>query len=286
MSTVPYPPQRQLSVGEVLDLTFRIYRATFVKCLAFATCGVIAGQLAGIYALIKGRSLPQAPGAAGMAGMAGMLGAMQDGVIDTLYILSVVLTVIFYAAVTLRQYAIITDAEVGGELSAALRRLPALIGLLLLVGLAFVACVVPALVTGGALRLLLVVAAVVLLSYGVVAVSCAQTILLVEGAGPAASLARSWRLTTGNFWRLSLIYTVALIILIALYLVTASVAGFLAGVLGRGDVAMVTAFFEVIAIILGALATPFYGALLLAVLADLKVRKEGADLAQRISATA
>ena len=37
---------------------------------------------------------------------------------------------------------------------------------------------------------------------------------------------------------------------------------------------------------LGALVTPFYGALALAVLADLKVRKEGADLEQRISATA
>ena len=185
-----------------------------------------------------------------------------------------------------RQHAIITEGEAGSELSAALRRSPALIGLLLLIALACVACVVPALVTGGALRVLLVVAAVVLLCYGVVAVSCAQTILLVEDAGPAASLMRSWRLTAGNFWRLSLIYTVALIILIALYLVVASVAGFLAGVLGRGDVAMVTAFAEVIGIVLGALATPFYVALLLAVLADLKVRKEGADLAQRISATA
>ena len=49
---------------------------------------------------------------------------------------------------------------------------------------------------------------------------------------------------------------------------------------------MVTAFADVFVIALGALVTPFYGALALAVLADLKVRKEGADLAQRISATA
>jgi hypothetical protein len=110
--------------------------------------------------------------------------------------------------------------------------------------------------------------------------------LLVEGSGPAASLLRSWRLTTGSFWRLSLIYTVALIVLIVLYAVSAAVAGFLAGVLGRGDLAMVTAFAEVVGVALGALATPFYGALALAVLADLKVRKEGADLEQRISATA
>jgi len=124
------------------------------------------------------------------------------------------------------------------------------------------------------------------LGYALVAISCAMTVLLVEDAGPAASLARSWRLTTGSFWRLSVIYTVALIILIALELVIGSVAGFLAGALAHGDLAVVTAFAEVIGIILGALVTPFYGALALAVLADLRVRKEGADLAQRISATA
>ena len=281
MSTVPYPPQRQLSVGEVLDLTFRIYRVTFAKCLAFATCGVIAGQLAAIYALLKGHTPPR-----GSTAMSGMLELMQDRTVVALYIVGIVLTVAFYAAVLLRQRAIITDGTVGGELTAALRRTPALIGLAVLAALAGAALFLPAWATGGALRALLIIAALVVLSYGIVAISCAQTILLVEDAGPAASLARSWRLTTGSFWRLSIIYTVALIILIALYMVIVAVAGFLAQVLAHGEVAMVTAFAEVIGIVLGALATPFYGALALAVLADLKVRKEGADLAQRISATA
>ena len=281
MSTVPYPPQRQLSVGEVLDLSFRIYRTTFVKCLLFATCGVIAGQLAGIYALIKGRDLAQ-----GAAGVAGMLTLMQDRTLVALYLVGLVLTLLFYAAVLLRQRAMITDGAVGGELGAALRRLPALLALVILIGVGCLALFVPLFVTTGALRALLALAAFAALSYALVAVSCAMTVLLVEDAGPVASLARSWRLTTGSFWRLSLIYTVAVIILVALELVIAAVAGFLAGVLAHGDVAMVTAFAEVIAIILGALVTPFYGALALAVLADLKVRREGADLAQRISATA
>jgi hypothetical protein len=281
MSTVPYPPQRQLSVGEVLDLTFRIYRVTLVKCLAFATCGVIAGQLAGIYALLKGRMPVR-----GSTAMGGMLALMQDRTAVALYIVGIVLTVIFYAAVLLRQHAIITDGRVGGELTAALRRMPALIGLGVLVALACAACFLPAWAAGGALRALLIIAALGVLSYGAVAISCAQTILLVEDAGPVASLARSWRLTTGSFWRLSIIYTVALIILFVIYVVIAAVAGFLAGVLGHGDLAMATAFAEVIGIVLGALVTPFGGALALAVLADLKVRKEGADLAQRISATA
>ena len=281
MSTVPYPPQRQLSVGEVLDLSFQIYRTTFVRCLLFATCGVIAGQLAGIYALIRGRNLAQ-----GAAGMAGMLALMQDPTLVALYVVGLVLTLIFYAAVLLRQRAIITDGAVGGELAAALRRTPALVALVILIALGCLALFVPVFVTGGALRGLLVLAALVVLCYGLVALSSAMTVLLVEEAGPVASVTRSWRLTSGNFWRLSVIYTVALIILIALELVIAALAGFLAGALVHGDVAMVTAFAEVIGIILGALVTPFYGALALAVLADLKVRREGADLAQRISATA
>ena len=281
MSTVPYPPQRQLSVGEVLDLSFRISRVTLVRCLLYATCGVIAGQLAGIYALLKGRTLARGEGA-----VEGMLAQLRDSTFVSLYVGGLLLTLIAYAAVVLRQYALITDGNAGSELGAALRRTPALIGLIVLVALGVVACFLPAGVTGGALRVLLIIAAVALLCYALVAISCAQTILLVEGAGPVASLARSWRLTSGSFWRLSLIYTVALIVLLALYAVIAAVAGFLAALFAHGDVAMVTAFAQVIGIILGALATPFYGALALAVLADLKVRKEGADLAQRISATA
>ena len=281
MTTVPYPPQRQLSVGEVLDLSFRIYRVTLVRCLLYATCGVIGGQLAGIYALLKGRTLGRGEGA-----VEGMLAQLRDSTFVSLYVFGLLLTLIAYAAVVLRQYAIITDGSTGSELGAALRRTPALIGLIVLVALGVIACFLPAGVTGGALRVLLLIAAVVVLCYALVAISCAQTILLVDGAGPAASLARSWRLTSGSFWRLSLIYTVALIVLLALYAVIAAVAGFLAALFAHGDVAMVTAFAQVIGIILGALATPFYGALALAVLADLKVRKEGADLAQRISATA
>jgi hypothetical protein len=280
MSDVPYPPARQLSVGEVLDLSFRIYRVTLVKCLLLAGFGVIVGQLANFYNVFTHRTP-----LAGTPTWDQLVAQMRDPTMWGLYVIGGVLTALFYAAVLLRQRAIISDGSVSGEVAAAVRRLPALIGLGILILLCALLCVLPAMVTAGAVRVLLSLAALVALSYGFVAVSCSQTVLLVEDKGPAASLARSWRLTTGNFWRLSVIYTVALIILMVLYAVSAAVAGFLAGVLGRGDLAMVTAFAEVVGVALGALATPFYGALALAVLADLKVRKEGADLEQRISAT-
>ena len=281
MGSLPYPPQRPLAVGEVLDLTFRIYRATAVKCLLFAALGVLAQQLASIYAVMQGRTV-----AKGQDPWQTLLTQFVDPSMIALYLVGLVLTIVFYAAVLLRQRRILGDGSVGGELAAAVHRLPALIALGVVVVAGCAACFLPALVTGGALRALLILAALIALCYAFVAVSCAQTILLVDDAGPVTSLRRSWRLTAGSFWRLSLIYTVAIIILCVLYAVIAAIAGFLAAVLGRGDVAMVTAFTEVVAVALGALATPFYGALALAVLADLKVRKEGADLEQRISATA
>lgn len=281
MPEVPYSPQRQLSVGEVLDLTFRIYRATLIKCLLLAGCGVIAGQLPNIYMLFSHRLAP-APGASWDQ----LLAQIRDPTLWALYVGGTALTAIFYAAVLLRQRAIITDGSAGGEVAAAVRRVPALVALAILILLGAAACVLPATRSGGAVRALLSLAAAIALCYGCVAVSCAPTVLLVEGAGPVASIARSWRLTAGSFWRLTLIYTVALIVLMALYAVSAAVAGFLAGILGRGDLAMVTAFAEVVGVALGALATPFYGALAHAVLADLKVRKEGADLEQRISVMA
>ena len=281
MTTVAYPPDRPLSVGEVLDLAFRIYRATVAKCLLFATCAVIAGQLPGVYALVKGRGQPLT--ASGMAAIAAMT---QDRVWDALYIVGVLLMLIFYGAMLLREHALSTGATVGGELEAAVRRAPAMIGLFILFALGIVACVLPWVLTDGMLRVLLVVVVLLLLTYAVVAVSCALTILCLEGTGPATSLARSWRLTAGSFWRLSMVYTVALIILLALELVIGAVGAFVVAVVAHGDVASIGIFAQVLAIILEALLLPFYGALALAVLADLKVRKEGADLAQRISATA
>jgi hypothetical protein len=281
MTTLPYPPQRPLSVAEVLDLSFRIYRTTVVKCLLLSACGVIAGQLANIYLLASGRA--QVKNTNSWEVLAAQL---RDRPAVSLTLIGALLTMVFYAAVLLRQHRMIGGGAPGGEFAAALRRLPALLGVIVLIWLAGVACVVPAVVTGGGLRILLVLAALILLSYGLVAISCAMTVLLIEGMGPLASLSRSWRLTAGSFWRLSIIYTVALVILLVLYFVIATIAGFLAALLGHGDVAMVTAFAEVVGVALGALATPFYGALALAVLGDLRVRKEGADLEQRISATA
>jgi hypothetical protein len=281
MTKIPYPPQRPLSVGEILDLTFQIYRATLLRCLLFSVLGVVAGQLTSIYSILKGRGL-----GGGLQGfMQALLGAQGDLTFKLLYVVGSILTLVLYAAVLLRQRALLSDRPVGGELMVGLRRTPAMIGLGLLTTLSVAACLLPAGLAHGVTRYSIGLLLLIPASYVLVALSCAFIVLLIEGAGPFASYQRSWRLTAGSFWRLSLVYTVGIIVLVVMSFIIGLIAAFLAAIVGRGDVVLAAAATGVTIIALGAITTPFYTALGLAVFGDLTARKEGADLEQRISAT-
>jgi hypothetical protein len=190
--------------------------------------------------------------------------------------------------VVLRQYAIATGHPVGGELPRSLGRLPGLVLLMVLFGATFAVGAMfigAAFIFSGMARVFLALLLCLPILYAVVAVSCSLTAMYVTPMGAAAAYVRSVRLTSGSFWRLSVIYTIGVIVLGVLYILTSGVIGMLTGILGRGDVALITATLGVVSVAIGALATPFYTALGLAVFGDLTVRKEGADLAQRISAS-
>lgn len=275
MSTLPYPPSRPLSVGETLDLTFRIYRATLLKCLPLAAVAMLASQLPNLYVLMSGRGLTTS-----------LLVLMREPTYRTVYVLSVLLAVAINSAIVLRQYNLAMGRQVGSELTAALRRMPALIGMFVLFWIALLTCFVPALLLSGAAEVALLIALGVLALYVLLSLSSAFVILLVAPAGPVASLTRSWRLTRGSFWRLTAIYTVAVIILTVVYLLLGTATGFVIAVAAHGDLAVVTAVYAVVAIALGAFAVPFYMAVQLAVFGELTARREGSDLAQRITATA
>ena len=283
MPNIAYPPRRPLSVGEVLDLTFQIYRGTALRCLLFGAFGVILGQLASIYALIRGRGLG---GGGWQAFVQALSTANKDPLYWVAYVLGIVLPLIFDAAIILRQQALITGHPVGGELGAAVRRLARVVGVSVLVGVSTAACFLPALLLSGPARYGLVVLLLFPASYVLVRLSCAFVSLVLTDAGPVASCLRSWRLTSGSFWRLSIIYFVGLVVLIVFFMVIFIVAGILAAVLGRGDVALVVATTGAIVVAISALTLPYYTAMGLAVLGELSARKEGADLEQRIAASA
>lgn len=277
MANIPYPPPRPLSVGEVLDLTFRIYRASVVSCLIFAALGVIANQLPNLYSVSRGATLLQA-----------LLTPKNSLMLWSLMLAGALLGLVFTGAVVLRQYAIATGHPVGGELPRSLGRLPGLVLLMVLFGATFAVGAMfigAAFIFSGMARVFLALLLCLPILYALVAVSCSLTAMYVTPMGAAAAYVRSVRLTSGSFWRLSVIYTIGVIVLGVLYILTSGVIGMLMGILGRGDVALITATLGVVSVAIGALATPFYTALGLAVFGDLTVRKEGADLAQRISAS-
>ena len=132
----------------------------------------------------------------------------------------------------------------------------------------------------------LCVLALIPASWALIRWICALPVYLLTDRGPVASMSHSWQLTSGHFWRLSVIYAVGIALIIVLYVLSGVIGAVVALLLAHGDVAVVTATGAVVVTLLGAVVTPFYSALVLAVFGDVSVRREGADLAQRISAPA
>jgi hypothetical protein len=273
-----YPPAHPQSVGEVLDLSFRIFRVSLLKCLPLGVAALLLRQMPNIYSLMRGRSL------------AGLLQGPHDAPWWLLSVVGWVSALVLWAALIVRQYTI-ARGEAGTTreaLAVGLRRLPGMIGITLLIGLAVGVCFVPAAILAGN-KLATLLALLVLLvpaSYLALRLSCAATGFLLNPWGVIEAVQRSWTLTSGEFWRLAAIYTIAFIVAFVFYLLAIFVATAIAVPIGFGDIALVTAITASVLVILMGLATPFFTAIALAVFGDLSVRREGTDLAARISGPA
>jgi hypothetical protein len=270
MSSAFYPPARPLSVGEVLDLVFQIFKATLVRGLPYGICAVVAQQLPNVYALASGVSVRQALSAGQPIGIA-------------LFAVGVLLALVAWSALLLQQRAIIEQrpTSIKSELGEALRRLPSFFvaTLLFLVvvgsGAAVIMVVPPQYRTG--MRIPLEILGV----YLAVFLSCTWPAVLFAGQGPLGALRQSARLVWGNWWRIAVVYVVGAAVVIVVSVLLGALIAAIVSSLGAGIPVMTSVFAEV-ANVLGAVTAPFAGALLLAVFADLRVRKQGTDLKQRI----
>ena len=270
MSSALYPPARPLSVGEVLDLVFQIFKATLVKGLPYGICAVVAQQLPNVYALASGVTVRQALSAGQPVGVA-------------LFAVGVLLALVAWSGLLLQQRAIIEQrpTSIKSELGEALRRLPSF----------FVATLLFLVVVGSGAAVIMVVPSQyrtgvripveVLSLYLAVLLSCTWPAVLFAGHGPLGALRQSARLVWGNWWRIAVVYVVGGAVVIVVSVLLGALIAAIVSSLGAGIPVMTSVFTEV-ANVLGAVTAPFVGALLLAVFADLRVRKEGTDLKQRI----
>jgi hypothetical protein len=268
MSQALYPPARPLSVGEVLDLAFLVFKATLVKCLPYGVFAMIAGQLPNIDDLIGS-------GARRPAGD-------HDALWMALYIVGILLMLIAWCALLLRQRAIVehrptADAFDFGETRR--RLLPFMtISLLVLVAVRGEFALLEVVPVQYRTRVAIPLLALSL--YLGVILSCTWPAVLFAGQGALGAVRYSARLVFRNWWRAATVYAVGFAVVIAFGVVIAMIIPIIVPAIGV-DIAVMTAVLQVVLSALGALAAPFFGALLLAVFGDLRVRTEGLDLQQR-----
>lgn len=256
MFTKPTSPQ---SIGQVLDGAFRLASVSFRQTWVLALLAGVASYAASVYQFTRGDTLVQS------------ILAPADAVYWTLYVGGLLLSLLFFSAIYLRVDAIASGTTDGGDtVNAALRRLPLVLLLLVLTLLAlavgFVLLIVPFLILAVSLML-------------------AMPILLIESKGPIDAMTSSHRLIWGHWWRTSAILTVGVIIIMVFYMILGMVAAAVAPMIASGaaEVAAVLSVAIVIGLA-GILITPFFVALVLNIYWDLKLRKEGIDLAWRAEA--
>jgi len=248
------PLERPLSAGEVLDAGISLFKVSLLRCLPLSLAAVVLGQLPALYARLSGR----APSFSDIGPLEALL-ALLAGVAN----------VVLWGAILLRQRAIANgrDSTLAQDLGGPLARLLPVLGMILastaLIGLGLVLLVLPGL-------------------YLAVALMFAYPAMLFDGESALGSIRASWRLVRGNWWRTSMIVTVALFAIIVFYAIGSVVGVMIAQVAGGGDVGRVFLATSVIGALIGALFTPFMCAVSLAQYAELRLRSGGGDLARRI----
>ena len=108
---------------------------------------------------------------------------------------------------------------------------------------------------------------------------------VLERAGVLESFSISRRLVKGNWWRVFLIIFVAFCILLVLSIVVGVIAGVIAGIAGpapTGEAASDAVLTQVLSGLLNLITLAFFPCVMLAVYYDLKLRKEGTDLAGKL----
>jgi len=306
-------PLRPLAVGEILSGAFTSVRqnpaATLGLSAILLTCyGVVSaaislalrGTVGHNLNINSGQNLTQTQVFDIFAIVLPSLVAVAALAFFTEIILTGLLTVVIGRGVLGRK------VSMGEAWRIALPRLPAILGATLLIALCILApwaavavLVVILALAGVAVAAVLVgvlggIAALYVTIWFPVMFSLAAPAVVLERQGPARALSRSWRLVRRSFWRVFwILLLTGLIVLIAsavlripFSLITSLVGGS-AGFFGLAGTATVAGVIigAVGGIVAGAVTRPISAGVTVLLYLDLRMRKEGLDLALQSAAT-
>jgi hypothetical protein len=237
------PVLRPLSTGEVLDVSFGLYRSMFAPLVIITLASRLIPTVLGIYLNTTG-------------------GALEHlGLFLIQVVLSIVMSAIGVAATTF----MVAGAYLGNQVTAetALRSASRLIGRLILlsfmtslvIGVGFVLLVVPGFIFLGGLVLSTVV------------------LVLEQPMTASGAMSRSWELSKGFRGKA----LVTLLVTSLLLLIPTMVAGILAAIAALAGISSQLVVL-VLAGVLGIFVYPFMYVTLTVLYYDLRVRKEGFDL--------
>ena len=264
MPNALYPPLKPRSFAELLDAVLQIFRLSLLKCLPYATLAIIAGQLWTLYYLSRGR-LPVLDS--------------NDPIGVALYGVGTLIAVILWMAMLLRQSSIAAGRPVTGsaDLLDALKRAPAIAAIALLAGAAIAVLVLPPLALAPPYRTAGIAVMLAPAIYVAIALSFALPALVLARKGVLASLAYSFRLVRGNWWRVAVTYVVGITVIWTLCVLVATVAAMALATdgtdAGADDAAIARAITSAAILAVAAIGLTFYSALTLALFGDLEVRR-------------
>jgi Membrane domain of glycerophosphoryl diester phosphodiesterase len=260
MPNALYPPLKPRSFAELLDAVLQIFRLSLLKCLPYATLAIIAGQLSTLYYLWRGR-VPVLD--------------TNDPVGVTIYGVGTLIFVMLAMTILLRQSTIAAGRPVAGsaDLVDTLRRAPGIVAISLLAGAAVAVLIIPALALAPPYRTAGIIVMLAPAIYVWIALSFALPALILARKGVLASIAYSFRLVRGNWWRVTAMYCVGVGVILTLWTLVAAVVTMAMSDDGTDDAALTRAVSSAAILAVFAIGLTFYSALTLALFGDLEVRR-------------
>jgi hypothetical protein len=294
-------PAAPRSIGGVLDDAIKLYRDAFSTSWPLALIGqaVIAAPLLVIrlqLAAVPGVGANPMAAATNPAAAAAILSIYKSPAVLLSYLAVIILTFALYNALLAQidGFATAKPRSLGESIAVGVRLLPCslLLYLVMIVGLTLgvfcvgiVAGILGAMHASVMVQGVLAVAFAVLLIYVSGRVFLAYVALIVDGAAVFKSFGISWGLIKNHWWRTATVYTVAIIMVLVFYLLVAALNALIFSLL-RSSSGTATLVSQLCSIAVGSVLVPFFPAVLLAIYYDLKLRRDGADLADRVNALA